>query len=175
MNFTAMNLFLSEENISKHLEFLRTQRLRLSILEKSIPALKGKAPLDIFKMRLDKDVKNETLNLLSNILSHESFFSSFTENVYTGSRGVKPDINCDKLVYDIYTEAMKNESGFLYITKDNGQIRIRHSNESNIPFISICPLLSLDLYEHAYFWDYGFNKDLYVKNALKQIDLSKLY
>ena len=49
MNLNAMNLFLSEENIKRHLEHLRTQKLKYSILEKSVPELKGKSIKEILR------------------------------------------------------------------------------------------------------------------------------
>jgi hypothetical protein len=61
MNFEAMNLFLSEGNIKRHLEHLREKRLCYSILEKSIPALCNVSMNEIFRLNIDRETKNEAL------------------------------------------------------------------------------------------------------------------
>ncbi|MBO7196943.1 MAG: hypothetical protein J6V80_06450, partial [Clostridia bacterium] len=64
MNFKAMNQFLSEENIKRHLEHLREYKLKLSILVKSIPELKGLSFAEILKSDIKREVKNEASELL---------------------------------------------------------------------------------------------------------------
>jgi hypothetical protein len=68
MNNGAMNMFLSEENVSRHEEYLNNLRLRLSILEKSDPSV----------MRIGSQIKREESELIKKIKSHELFFDSFS-------------------------------------------------------------------------------------------------
>ena len=62
MNFKAMNMFLSEENIKRHLEHLRTMKLKYSILEKSLPELKGRSIAQIVRLGINRKLKDEAIN-----------------------------------------------------------------------------------------------------------------
>ena len=64
MNLKAMKMFLSEENVKKHLEHFRNLRLRFSVLEKSIPELKGKDISAVSKLSISRKIKDEALELL---------------------------------------------------------------------------------------------------------------
>ncbi|MBQ8303036.1 MAG: hypothetical protein IJX97_05810 [Clostridia bacterium] len=171
MNIKGMNLFLSEDNIKKHLEHLHTMKLKYSILEKSIPDLAGKEIVNILQMRIGAEEKKEAIELLTYIKSHEKFFSSFTDS----SRPFKCDsVSCEKLAYEIFTEAKEKEYGFIHIYKDRGRIKTCFSKENYGLFYRINPILTLDLYEHTYFSDYGFNKNAFLRGAITHLDFNKL-
>lgn len=172
MNFEAMNLFLSEENIKRHLEHLREKRLCYSILEKSIPALCNVSMNEILRLNIDRQTKNEALSLLWYIKSHECFFDSFSTK--QSLKNVS-SICAEKLLYEIYTEAMKKDQGFLFVLLDKqGSPRITFSNGNDGSFIKYAPLLALDLYEHTYFLDYGFDKKRFLQNAISHLNISSL-
>lgn len=74
MDYSTMRLFLSEENIKMHLEYLNKQRLVYSILQKSNPQIVGDNIKDIFNKNLSQKDKFDAINLLCDIKSHEIFF-----------------------------------------------------------------------------------------------------
>ncbi len=175
MDFKAMNRFLSEENIKRHLEHLRTQKLRLSILEKSIPELGGKTMAQICRSNLKSAVKDEALDLMWYIRSHECFFDSFCENQQRNMLILKHFSSLEKYIYDIYTEAKGYNHGFLYMFIDKlGIPRTHYSDRYDGAFVKYKPCLAIDLYEHTYFSDYGFDRERFLKNALTHLDVSKL-
>lgn len=172
MNFEAMNLFLSEGNIKRHFEHLREKRLCYSILEKSLPELRERSINEITRLNIDRGVKDEAISLLWYIKSHECFFDSFSinQNMVNISR-----ISAEKLLYEIYTEAMKMDHGFLFITLDKHRTpRLMFSDGNDGAFIKYKPILALDLYEHTYFFDYGFDKRRFLQNAIKYLNISSL-
>ena len=172
MNFEAMNLFLSEGNIKRHLEHLREKRLCYSILEKSMPELCEHSINEIIRLNIDRGVKDEAISLLWYIKSHECFFDSFSinQNMVNISR-----ISVEKLLYEIYTEAMKMDHGFLFVTVDKHKTpKITFSDGNDGAFIKYKPILALDLYEHTYFLDYGFDKKRFLQNAIKYLNISSL-
>ena len=72
-------------------------------------------------------------------------------------------------------EAKEREYGFLFVYLDKyGIPRCRFSTATDGAFINYEPILALDLYEHAYFNDYGFNRDRYLRSALEYLDLERL-
>ena len=174
MNIKAMNLFLSEENIKRHLEYLRNIRLKLSILEKSIPELKGKNMGEINRLNLSREVREEALQLIWKIKSHECFFNSFSETVGKSELLKNTYSSVEKFLYELFLEAMKQEDGFLYVYADRGVVKRKFMREFEKSFLKIDPMLALDLYEHTYLLDYGFAKDKFIRSALMYFDLSRL-
>ena len=172
MNFEAMNLFLSEGNIKRHLEHLREKRLCYSILEKSMPQLRDLTMNEIIRLNIDREVKEEALSLLWYIKSHECFFDSFSENHPVGNIS---RLSAEKLLYEVYTEAMRRDHGFLFVSLDKQGIpRLTFSMGNDGSFIKYEPILALDLYEHTYFFDYGFDKKRFLQNAIKYLNISSL-
>ncbi len=175
MNINAMNMFLSEENIKRHLEHLRTQKLKYSILEKSFPELKSKGMADISKMNIGRDIKEEAMNLLWYIKSHECFFNSFCEVQLKSDNVLKHYSSREKFLYDIYVLAKEKEHGFLYIYLDKREKpKMTFSSSEDGAFVKYNPVLAVDLYEHTYFTDYGFKKDKFLSNMLMYLDVGKL-
>lgn len=175
MNSKAMNMFLSEDNVKKHLEHLRTFKLKYSILEKSVPELKDKEIKEILRLNLSRDIKEEALRLLWYIKSHEIFFDSFTENPKRSESVEKHFMSRERLVYDIFVIAKDRDHGFLYVYSDwQGTPHIAVSDGNEGAYMKFEPKLCIDLYEHTYFSDYGFNKDKYLRNALMYLDTGRL-
>lgn len=175
MNFEAMNLFLSDSSIKRHLEHLRGERLRYSILEKSVPELKGCSMSEIVRLSINRDIKDEAISLLWYIKAHECFFNSFCYNQSMGDGGMKHSLSKEKNIYEIYTEALSHDYGFLFVYPDRqGNPRIVFAEKSDGAFIKYEPYLAIDLYEHTYFLDYGFDKKQFLKNSLIYLDISSL-
>lgn len=174
MNLKAMNFFLSEDNIKRHLEHLRNYRLRLSILEKSLPELKGKSMTQIIRSGLNRDIKEEALTLHWYIKAHECFFNSFCDAPKRSEIINKRFSSRERFVYDMYLEAMKREYGFLFVYLDRGAPKIAFSTADDKIFMRFDPLLALDLYEHTYFADYGFAKDKFLRSALTYFDTGRI-
>lgn len=175
MEFGAMRTFLSEENIKRHLSHLRTLRLRLSILEKSVTGIKGKSQREILSMSLSKAVKREIIPLLANINLHEAYFSSFSAEPRPSELVKKYHGSESSLCYKMKEAAKTLDHGFLYVFKDQrGRCDFGILKDLEALPLQITPILSVDLYEHAYFSDYGYDYESYLKGALSHLDFSKL-
>lgn len=169
----AMRRFLSEDNILIHKEYMRTLRLRHSIFEKSIPEIKDKNILDIEKMRLEPSVKSDILSNYQEYYAHHLYFNSF------GLVSLVPPIikkcytSVESFLYEVYLVASKKEHGFVYVFSDGvNTIKILHSDD--IRKNRFLPRLSIDISEHAYFLDYRFEKDKYIRAAISNLNLSLL-
>ena len=172
MKNEAMRGFLSERTLNLHRGYLEDARLRLSILGKSGYDIEGKSYPELKNARM-RESRDEVLALAADIYYHELYFSSF------GDRGttcacLKPRYSSTAgFLYETERRAMKHTDGFILIYFDSKSAVISHSEE-RVPRGCREPCLAIDLSEHAYFLDYGFDKLSYVRGALSHLDLSKI-
>lgn len=174
MNFRAMNMFLSEDNIKRHLAHFRNYKLKMSILEKSIPELRGRTMSEIARMPLDRAAKEEALKLLFPIKAHECFFNSFSEVPVKSETVLKAYPSMENFAYELYLEAMANGCGFLFVYLDRGAPKTLFMDRYDKAFLKIEPLFALDLFEHTYFLDYGFEKERFVRAAIMYLNTARL-
>lgn len=166
----GLERILSEQTLGLHKNFLMDRRLKYSVLKKSIPELSEKSIKEILRMRIKE--KEEIEDLYSDILYHEVYFSSFGRE-YQSSKAVKKRFRTEpSFLYELY-EAVKNEkNGFLLIYVSSGCVNYTVASKNR--FLKHEPVLALDLCEHAYFLDYGFDRENYLKNSLALLNLNFL-
>lgn len=164
--------FLSEENITLHKEYIRQKRLKYSILESSLPSVRGASVGDLFRLKLDKRDRRDALLLLPEIVLHDVFFSSFSEERYVRSEPVSSIYGSEaKLLNELYRLSKDKSHGFLIIDS-GGSASVVTDYATALRFST--PKLALDLCEHAYFLDYGFDKERYLVTALSYLNLKKI-
>ena len=169
---SGVELFLSEEAIELHKEYLRTLKYRYSILEKSFPEINGLALQLIAKIR--HNYKDETLSLKTEILCHELFFNSFGSS-YQSSLAVKKWYGSEAaFLYEVFNICKSSSAPFLIINKERGRVNVNLIKETTQLLKIAKPLLAIDLCEHAYFLDYGFDREGYLNNLLPRINLAIL-
>ena len=79
------------------------------------------------------------------------------------------------MFYNMYCDAISREGCFLFVYVDkNGIPKWSFSKEGNGEFVLFQPILSIDLYEHTYFLDYGFDKKRFIRTAISYLDISSL-
>lgn len=165
MNQSAMRQFLSEENITRHKDYLNSMRGKLSIIEKSFND----------KKNMDIKTRNEYNYLRKCISSHELFFNSFKLSSGKCANIKKYFSSKERFIYDLMEISKNKESGFIYVYVDKRKTpQIDYSTDFSDPYSKFEPILAFDLYEHVYFADYGFKKADFLKNALVYLDLDAL-
>lgn len=169
--------FLSESTQRIHKEYLNTQRLRYSILLKSEPQLIGLEAVDIQRSRgIKRDIKEEAVGQLSEIKAHELYFSSFGE---CGGRSdtIRARYGSENsFLYSTMRSALSFGEGYCFIVKSQNGIFALNTKSAKTVYLDsrISPVLCIDLYEHAYFCDYGFKREEYLNAALSHLDLKRL-
>lgn len=170
-----MNEFLSEENIALHREYLRNKKLKYSIIESSVPMLKGAKIKDVLRMRLKPYDRRDALILLPEIVAHEIFFSSFGKARFPHSDLVTDGWgNEASFLNEIFRVGMTLKCGFVCVYSFGARIIIRGFEDTLDVFEFGEPKLTIDVFEHAYFMDYGFDKERYLISALPYLDITKL-
>ena len=176
MNKEPLYRFLSEKGVDLHEEYLNTERAKLSILEKSLPSLSEKSLSEIYTMRhIKRADKEEVLTRISNIRMHEIYFSSFTESPLPCQKIKEYYTSESAFLYEAWLLGREKKFGFLYFYLDRrGKPCFDFADEGFDAFLKAAPLLAVDLCEHAYFLDYGFDSGEYLRRALGFLDIARL-
>ena len=176
MNYSALTTFMSDDSLKKHLAHMKTKKLEHSIIEKSIPEIKGRSVREIFEMNLKRSVKTEIIERLQYIKSHETFFASFVSAAAPCPRIKKFYSSEDSFCYEILELARRHDTGFVYVFSDkHARPTVKHSEGTPLVYINEIPRLAIDLYEHSFIFDYGFERERYLRAAIAHIDLSRLF
>ncbi len=167
--------FISRTNYEMHREHLRTLKLRMSIFEKSYPETAGKTCRELLRLPIKRSEREEAAALKADILAHELYFSSYSSHNVPSVR-VRDTYGSEaNFIYQL-SRAANDAEGFLIVMTDrHGAVTFGVYKDPLSAFLSSnTPALALDLCEHAYFYDYFFDKAAYVKAALAALDFSKL-
>ena len=170
-----MNHFLSEENIALHREYLRQLKLKYSILEDSVEGLKGAELRDIYRMKISQRDRSDAIGFLSEIKAHDIFFSSFSGEAYPRSDTVRKAYGSEAaFLNQLYRRCLSQKFGFVFVYAFNGGVEIEGFTDERDAFRYGTPILAIDVCEHTYFLDYGFDKERYLLSSLPYLDISKL-
>ena len=161
---------ISEHALNMHKDYLRRLRLKYSVLEKSSPELRGKSIGQISKMRI-RD-REEALNLKCDIALHELYFSSFGEGYQCSERARACFGSEASFLYELFKWCLLRKDDYVVVHINRGKIEF--SGGSCELLIKIHnPLLCIDLCEHSYFLDYGFERDTYLEKLLPYLNISR--
>ena len=167
--------FLSEENINLHRDYVRNTKLKYSIIESSISKLKGAGVREVLSMKLSQRDKDDALRLLPEIAIHDIYFSSFDDRRFPHSALVAKHWGSESaFLNEVYRNCMAIKYGFVAIFRFRNIIAVKGFEDCLEIFKAGTPLLAVDVCEHVYFMDYGFDKERYLVNALSYLDITKL-
>ena len=174
-SLAAMHSFLSPESVTEHLEYYRKLLLRRSIAEKSIPEVRGADWHSLSGRGLPTGIVREVAPLLYECESHRLYFSSFCE-VEPDSPSMSASGDVAGFIYDVYKACSEARSDFMTIYVDPLRRDILLDCDTyNVRVLRRCvPVLALDICEHAYFRAYGFDRDRYIREAVRHFDLEKI-
>lgn len=131
--------------------------------------------IDIFPLN-DRD---DILYNLGGVLNHELYFENMSLNKKNIPKGkLLEKINKQYGSYENFmNEFIKNTSylvgsgyTFLVVNKENDLEIINLSNQETPYYYNLKPIMTIDLWEHAYYLDYKNNRSLYVNNFFSIVD-----
>ncbi len=166
--------FLSERTLELHKEYLNGLILKYAIFEKSYPELLGAGLDGIQRAKISRSEREEAEKLFLEILAHKIYFSSFGKRNLTSER-IKAEFGSEAVfLYQLSEASKKAETGFLLIYEDNGKISFYCGENYRNVLKNKRVKLALDLCEHAYFYDYGFNRETYIYAAVSSFDFGNI-
>ena len=168
----ALRLFVSENALKLHREYLIDIEHKISILRKSLSGLSDDIK-DVIRGRFTKEIKREAASLFFERDCHRIFFNSFTE-VPVEAPYIRSKYSSENaFVYEIYRYILKMGNGLFCVYVDRRGDFCFAKAEEVYPFASD-RMLIVDACEHSYFFDYGFNREKYIRNALSHLNLARL-
>ncbi len=164
---------LSDECLQLHADYLSNLKLQYSIFEKSTPDICKKSLKEILNIKIDRKYKDEIIKKKAEITAHEIYFSSFGEKHQSSSEILKTYHSLSSFLHMLYKKALEINHGFLFVYKYKGKIDVYVGDNYFKILSNTNQILALDLCEHAYFYDYGFNKEKYIKNSLSRLNFNR--
>lgn len=162
---------LSERAVRMHRDYLNELLLRRSIFEKSYPNgvlnsyIKGKG--------LARGERESMRELDNEISAHKIFFNSFSNIKYQHSEIVKKQYgDISHLLNEVFRVCMASEGDFVYIVMQRGRVEVCACKAKCEPPAE--PILAVDICEHVYFLDYGFEKEKFLCSLLPYLSLPKI-
>ena len=185
LDYNELLPFISTNALNIHLSIYKKNLNKLNNLLKSINYDYKYSMKDLITNidTIDLNIRGEILYYLSSILNHNLFFYNISNKKITEPIGlIKKDINKYFTSYDNFKKEFKTKalnlkgSGYTFLVRDdNGELKIINtSNEDSPYYYGYTPIISLDLWEHSYFLDYYNNKNTYIDNFFKVIDIKKI-
>lgn len=168
----GMSSFLSPTAEREHREYLTTLKNRANIWKKNGFDIGKITERDILSSRLHKEEREMLAELKHDVEMHELYFSSFS-GTYMPCASVKRSFGSENnFAYELSRFAEKKKLGFVCVYTDRSG-RVGFCGSERLP-VGAFPRLAIDVSEHAYFRDYGFKKEKYLRAAIARLDFSRL-
>lgn len=133
--------------------------------------------------KIPKKIRQEVINQGGGVYNHNLYFSILSPNPKMKPEGkllkeiVKTFDSIEKLKKNV-SEAAINQfgSGYGWLVMDkHGRLKIINTSNQNSPLIyGLIPILTIDVWEHAYYLKYKNLRSEYVKNIWNVIDWGKV-
>ena len=172
MNTEPIRLFLTADNIRYHIDYYKLLKAKFSIYQKSIPELNDTNFKEIKNMGLNRQLAAEIRELFAEMKSHEIYFSSFTTQQTVNASILKHYSSKEAFLYDVLCCSVNSKSNFVYVGMFKNKPVITDNAIESFDLYDV--KLAVDISEHAYFLDYRFDRERYIKNALTHLNLIKL-
>ncbi len=124
------------------------------------------------------NVRGDILFNLGGVLNHELYFSNISPNKNTEPKGkLKLAIDSTFGSFNNFKEEFIKKTkklvgaGYTFLVIRNGKLEIVNMPNQETPYTyGMIPIMTIDLWEHAYYLKYQNNKDEYINNFFKIID-----
>jgi Fe-Mn family superoxide dismutase len=170
---------VSKATRASHLALYHGYVKKYAELRERLTALQQRGPQAIADIG---SLKGDITYALGAIKNHELYFDSFGPESDAEPQGplvellVKSFHSLPQYLVDLRSTAQQGR-GWVWTAydRDDGHLFNYESGASNgLPVWNAVPLLAIDLYGHAYFYDYGNNKGAYIEAIMRCIDWPRM-
>lgn len=133
---------------------------------------------NIEKYEINK--RDDIIYNIGGVLNHELYFSSINPNHIMPTGKLKEDINKKYGNYDNFKKEFMEKaskmigSGYTFLVINNNGLDIINLSNQETPYsYNMIPLLTIDLWEHAYYLDYQNDRTKYINNFFQIIDFDE--
>jgi Fe-Mn family superoxide dismutase len=138
--------------------------------------LEGASLIEVIKAAKDKGDKG-LFNNSAQIWNHSFFWQCLAPTGATAPTGkLKDMIDSDFGGHDVLIEKLATESanhfasGWGWLVLNNGKLEVTSLHDADTPVVhGMTPLLTLDVWEHAYYIDYRNERPRFLKTVLENI------
>lgn len=163
--------FLSEEARSKHRTYAEGLFLREEVLRKG-RVRDERTLIELYRQRKRQDT--ETLYAVAaEAFSHRLYFSSFSEYPTVSDAFCRRFGGLTSFFQRVKEESMA-AGRYLYLGTDARGALVSSDRLDVYMRMHRLPCLCVDVCEHAYFLDYGFEREAYVRAAVSHLDVARL-
>lgn len=132
---------------------------------------------DIIKATVGKADKKGIFNNAAQIWNHTFYWNSMKPGGGGAPSGdLAAKIDADFGSFDKFKEAFSNEaathfgSGWAWLVVDGGKLKVVSTHDAGVPFVDgQTPLITCDVWEHAYYLDYQNRRPDYVGTFLDHL------
>jgi Fe-Mn family superoxide dismutase len=132
---------------------------------------------EVIQRTTRRKTTSELFNNAAQAFNHTFFWRSLRPNGGGRPKGaIARQIDSDFRGYDDFVakfhKAAKSlfASGWVWLVVDRNKIKIATTKDANTPGVrGLKPILALNLWEHAYYMDYGARRDAYVEAFLNSL------
>lgn len=179
MNDTSergLSRIFSDASQRMHRAYLEQQIYRFEALSAHLSLPSPPALSDICALRIAREEKTLLRDLYRDILAHRIFFRSFSERVAPYRDRVKKYRSESAFLYHALNVCRDANAPFCFFFPNRtGQIEMSVCGISEQNAKNAEQVRAIDLCEHAYFTDYGFDRERYLRAALMHLDLATLH
>ena len=132
---------------------------------------------------IELEGRDEILYNLGGYLNHSLYFYNLTDKKKKIPDGMLDLINKYFGSFSLFKEEFINiakevkGSGYTFLVKDkNNKLRIINTSNQDTPYYyGLIPIMTIDVWEHAYYLKYTFDREKYLNNIFDIIDFTKVY
>lgn len=132
---------------------------------------------------IDLNYRNEILYNLGGYLNHSLYFYNLNDSKMNIPIEFINIINKQFISFDNFKKEFINMalnlkgSGYTFLVLDkNNNLRIINTSNQDTPYYyGFTPIMTIDVWEHAYYLKYNYKKEEYLNNIFEIIDFNKVY
>ncbi|MDW2996087.1 MAG: superoxide dismutase [Alphaproteobacteria bacterium] len=169
----ALTPYISQETLQTHHgKHVATYIDNLNKLIENTP-YESVSLQDIITESANKPDDKKIFNNAAQIYNHNFFFAGMCPNCNTQiPQEIIDTFGSEQKFKDEFKTAATNlfGSGYTWLVRDNGQLKIVNMKDADTPIVyNMKPILTLDVWEHAYYLDYKNKRGDFVDNYLNHL------